>query len=113
MIAAGDLRDIIKIQEPVRVSDGSGGYDTTYVDVISKTYAKVVEDRSSSQVVADQDNINNSVHFKIRYRPVLFLKIGNRLIWRNFIFTINNIKIDYLRTEIDIFVNSDMETSER
>ena len=113
MINAGDLREIIKIQEPQRVSNGSGGYTTTYIDVIPKTYAMVVEERSNPKEIANQENINNYIHFKIRYRPIDFIKLGYRIVWRGFNFTINNIKIDVMRTEIDIFVNSEIETSAR
>lgn len=113
MISAGELREIIAIQKPERTPNGSGGYDTVYIDVIPKTYAKVVEKRSNSDLVADQDNIKNYVHFRIRYRPLNFLKLGYRVIWRGFVFTINNIKVDPLRTEINIFASIEIETSER
>jgi len=113
MIEAGELREIIKIQQPVRIADGSGGFETTYNNIITKTYAKVVEETSKSVVVADQDNIYNKVHFRIRYRPIKHLKLGYRLVWRDFNFTINNIKVDPFRTSISILVSSDMETSER
>ena len=113
MIAAGELRDIIKIQEAQRVSDGSGGYETTFVDVISKTYAKVVEERSNGNLIANKEDIINTISFVIRYRPVEFLKVGYRIVWRGFNYTINNIKVDRLRTTISVYCNAEMETSER
>lgn len=113
MISAGELRDVIKIQQPIRVQTDSGGFTTTYVDIISKTYAKVVEERSNGVVTASQEDIINYLHFKIRYRPNNFIENGYRLVWRGFNFTINNIKVDTLRTEINIFVNAEIETSER
>lgn len=113
MVRAGELREILKVQRPTRVSNGSGGFTTTYSDIIERTYAKVVEERSTPEMIGGQENINNYVHFRIRYRPVIAIKIADRLVWRGFNFIVNNIKVDPLRTYIDIYVNSEMETSIR
>jgi len=113
MIPAGELREIIKVQRPARVSNGSGGFTTTYDDLLQRTHAKVVEERSNPQLIANQEDIVNYVHFAIRYRPDIPIKNADRLVWRGFNFIINNIKVDPLRTQIDIYVNSEMETSER
>lgn len=112
MISAGSLREKLLIERPVRVANGSGGFDTTYEEVLN-TFAMVVEERSNPELMANQENIINYVHFRIRYRPVIFIKIGDRLVWRGFNFTVNNSKVDPLRTQIDIYVNSEMETSQR
>lgn len=112
MLKAGELREKIIVQRPVRVQDNTGGFDTTYTTLLN-TFAKVVEERSNPDLVANQENISNYVHFKIRYRPIVPLKIADRLVWRGFNFTVNNIKVDPLRTSIDIYVNQQMETSER
>lgn len=112
MLRAGELRERLKVQRPTRTANGSGGMATTYTDILC-TNAMVVEERSNPDLIANQENIINYVHFKIRFRPKVFLKIGDRLVWRGFNFTVNNIKVDPLRTSIDIYVNSEMETSER
>ena len=112
MILAGELREFINFSRAVRVSNGSGGFVTTYGSILD-TYAVVVEDRSNPQLIANQENIVNYVHFKIRYRPDLAIVNGDRLMWRDFPFIVNNIKVDPLRTQIDIFCNSEIETSER
>ena len=112
MIRAGELREKIQIQRPVRVANDSGGFDTVY-ETILNTFAMVVEDRSNPNLVASQENIYNYVHFKIRYRPEIFLKIADKIDWRGNNFIVNNIKVDYLRTQIDIYVNSDIESSQR
>ena len=109
---AGELREKVTVKRPVRTPDGSGGMDTAY-DTILNSFAKVVEERSDPRMIANQEDIINYVHFAIRYRPQVFIKIGDRLVWRSFNFTVNNIKVDPLRTRIDIFVNTEMETSER
>lgn len=111
-IPAGELREKLFFQKPVRVSNGSGGQTTTYETYLN-TFAKVVEERSNPQLIGSQENAVNYVHFKIRYRPDFPVKNADRLVWRGFNFTVNNIKVDPLRTQIDIYVNSEIETSER
>lgn len=112
MISAGRLRDKIDISRPIRTPIGGGAYDTTY-DPILSTYSQVNELRSDPTQLAGQDNIYNFVSFKMRYRPEVFIKNGDRLTWRGNVFTVNNIKVDYLRTFIEIFVSSEIETSQR
>ncbi len=111
-ILAGELRDKLVFSRSARVPNGSGGGEFIYTPFLN-TFAAVVEDRSTPQVIASQENTIDYVHFKLRYRPDLPVKNGDRLTWRGFNFTVNNIKVDPLRTQIDIYVNSEIETSER
>ena len=112
MILAGELREKLNFSRSVRVPNGSGGFTTTYNSFLN-TFAAIVEERSNPQLIASQENTVNQVHFKIRYRPDFPVKNADRMTWRGFIFTVNNIKVDPLRTQIDIYCNSEMETSER
>lgn len=112
MIKSGELREKLLIERPTRTPIGGGAYETTYTTVLN-TFAKIVEERSNPQEIANQENIINYVHFKIRYRPVSPIQIGDRMTWRGFFFIVNNIKVDPLRTSIDLYVNSEMETSDR
>ena len=112
MIKAGELREKISFSRATRVGNGSGGFITTYESFLD-TFATVVEERSNPQLIASQENTVNQVHFKIRYRPDFPVKNADRMTWRGFNFTVNNIKVDPLRTQIDIFCNSEMETSQR
>lgn len=112
MILAGELRDKLNFSRATRVSNGSGGFTTTYNSFLD-TFAAVVEDSSNPQLIAGQENIINYVHFKLRYRPDFPVLNADRMTWRGFIFTVNNIKVDQLRTQIDIYCNSEIETSER
>lgn len=112
MLRAGELREKISIDRPTRVPIGGGAYDTTYINFLN-TFAMVVEERSNPELIANQENIKNYVHFKIRYRPEIYIKISDRLTWRGFYFIVNNIKVSALRSQIDIYVNSEMETSSR
>lgn len=113
MIQAGKLRECLTVQKPTRTQNASGGPVTTYVDLWCNVRAMVVEERSNPAEIANQENIKNYVHFRLRYRPCDYLNNGDRIVWRGFNFTINNIKVDPLRTQIDIYVNSEMETSSR
>lgn len=112
MIKAGELREKLTFSRGTKVSNGSGGYTTTYASFL-ETFAAVVEERSNPQLIGSQENAVNYVHFKLRYRPDFPVKNADRITWRGFIFTVNNIKVDPLRTKIEIFCNSEMETSER
>lgn len=112
MILSGELREKLNFSRSVRVPNGSGGFVTDYVSFLD-TFAAIVEERSNPQLIANQENIVNYVHFKIRYRPDFPVLNSDRMTWRGFMFTVNNIKVDPLRTQIDIYCNSEMETSER
>lgn len=112
MIRAGELRDKIIIQRPIRVSNGSGGYDTTYETII-ETFAKVIERNPRNEFEGGQMDLKTLVEFVIRYRPDN-INIGDRIVWRGFNFTVaNSMKVDPLRRYITITTVSEMETSER
>lgn len=111
-IFAGELREKLEFSRPTRTPNGSGGFTTEYVPFLN-TFAAIIEERSNPQLIANQENIVNYVHFKIRYRPDFPVLNADRMTWRGFIFTVNNIKVDTLRTQIDIYCNSEMETSQR
>lgn len=112
MILAGELREKLNFSRAVRVPNGSGGFTTTYNSFLD-TFATIVEERSSPQLIASQENIVNYVHFKMRYRPDFPVLNADRMTWRGFIFTVDNILVKELRTEIHIYCNSEMETSSR
>src|SRR5690606_30091330 len=112
MIKAGELREKILIERVTRTPIGGGASDAEY-ETILNTFAMVVEERSNPEKVANQQNIINYVHFLIKYRPEIYNKIADRITWRDFTFIINNIKVSSLRSQIDIYVNSEMETSKR
>lgn len=111
-IRAGELREKVVFQEPVRTSNGSGGYITTYEDRLN-TYSKVTEISSNPDLIASQENVKQLVKFTIRYRPVIPIKNAWKCVWRGFEFIVDNIKVDPLRTKIEITTHSEMETSER
>lgn len=112
MIKAGKLREKITFQQPVRMSNDSGGYTTTYTTVL-ETFAAVEEVSSNPLLIAGQENVDNRVRITIRYRPVIPIQNGYRAVWRGFNFVVNSIKVDPMRTKIEFFVDSEMETSDR
>lgn len=110
---AGELRELITVQKPTRVQNPSGGYSTEYTDILKGTYAKVTEVSASSEIIASQEDITSLVEFVIRYRPTE-IKIGYRILWRDFIFTVaKQMKVDFLRTAITITAKSEIETTLR
>lgn len=112
MIRAGELREKLSFSRVTRIPNGSGGFTNTYTSFLN-TFAAIVEERSNPQLIGSQENVVSYVHFKLRYRPDFPVKNADRMTWRGFVFTVNNIKVDPLRTQIDIFCNSEIETSER
>lgn len=111
-ISAGSLREKVIFQEPIRVSNGSGGFETTYEEVLD-TFASVKEVRSNPYLIANLEDIDQLVKITIRYRPVIPILNGYRAVWRGFNFIVNDIKVDPLRTKIEILVHSEIETSSR
>jgi len=111
-ITAGELREKISFSRAGRISNGSGGFITTY-EVFKSTFASVVQERSNPQLIANQENIVDYVHFKLRYNSDFPVINSDRLTWRGWHFIVNNIKVDPLRTQIDIYCNSEIETSGR
>lgn len=109
---AGELRERITIKRPVREQNETGGTKTTY-DVIVRTYASVTEVVPSSEVIASQENLKTLVRIKIRFRPT-HIKIGDIIEWRGFTYKVaSSMKVDTLRTTIEITAVSQMETTKR
>jgi len=112
VLKAGDLREKITFYEPIRVKGVSLDYTTTYTEVLS-TFAKVDEIRSLPNADNGQEDIRQFLKVLIRYRPDLSILNGYKAEWRGFTFIVNNIKVDPLRTSIEIMIVSEIETSER
>lgn len=112
ILKAGDLREKILFKRPVRVPNGSGGYTTTYIDILS-TFASVTEISSDPALIASQENIKQVIKILIRYRPIAAIKIADLVRWRGIEFVVNNMKVDIMRTYIEFQLTSIMETSQR
>ena len=112
ILKAGDLREKILFKRPVRVSNGSGGYTTTYTDILN-TFASVTEISSDPALIAQQENIRQVIRILIRYRPIAAVKIADLIKWRGVEFVVNNMKVDVMRTYIEFQLTATMETSQR
>jgi len=111
-LKAGSLREKIIFKRPVRASNGSGGYDTSYNEILS-TYASVEEISSDPSLIASQENISQVVKIYIRYRPIINVKNGDVVFWRDFEFVVNNIKVDIFRTYIEFTLTTIIDNSNR
>jgi SPP1 family predicted phage head-tail adaptor len=112
ILKAGDLREKIVFKRPVRVSNGSGGYTTTYTDILN-TFASVSELSSDPTLIASQENIKQVIKVLIRYRADIAVKIADIILWRGFEFVVSNMKADVMRTYIEFQLTATMETSIR
>jgi SPP1 family predicted phage head-tail adaptor len=111
-LKAGKLREVLVIETPERTKTDSGGAITTYVPKYT-VRAAVNEIRSDPTLIASQEDIVQVVSFLIRYRPSIFIVNGDRLLWREKVFTVNNLKVDALRTSIELLCTSEINTSQR
>lgn len=112
MVLAGELKERVVFYEPIRVQDASGDFVTTYAEILN-TYAKVVQSKSLPNTENGKETIINYLTIIIRYREDLAILNGFKAVWRNNDFIVNNIKVDSLRTGIEITVIADIETSDR
>jgi len=111
-LLAGILREKILFKRATRVSDGAGGFTTTYTTILN-TFANVTEVSSDPSLIASQENIKQVIKILIRYRTDVPIKIADVAVWRNNEFVVNNIKVDPFRTYIEFQLTSTIETSER
>lgn len=81
MLGAGKLKEQIAISTPTSVSDGAGGFETTFTPILT-TYAEVTPVSVSNDLIAQGADIIDAYNVKIRYRQDVFIKKGDRLIWR-------------------------------
>jgi len=112
ILKAGDLREKITFKRPIRVSNGSGGFTTTYTDILN-TFASVTEMSSDPALIAQQENIKQVIKILIRYRSDIAVKIADIILWRGFEFVVSNMKADIMRTYIEFQLTATMETSIR
>lgn len=110
-IAAGRLKEIAAVQRPVRTPNGSGGFETTYTDVLNPMYCDVRQITPSADVIASQENFIQPFVFVARYRTDIVLEIGDRITWRSRHFTLLGFKWDINRTELIITAKTESETT--
>lgn len=112
MIRAGRLKEIAVVQRPVRVKTASGGFTTTYQDVLNPMYCDVQLKQPSTDVIAAQENWIQPFVFVARHRTDIVLEIGDRIVWRSRHFVLTGFKWDINRTELIITAKTDNETTD-
>lgn len=111
MRVAGRLREIAVVQRPTRVSNGSGGWTTTYADVLNPMHCDVKQKSVSADMIASQQAMIQPFEFVTRYRPDLTLEIGDRITWRGRKFSLISFRWDVMRTKLIITASTDNETT--
>lgn len=112
MIKAGELREKVMFQRQESIKKDSGGSNFDYTTYLN-TFAKVVEETSKGDVSDNRVSISNTLKLIIRFRPGVNIQNGDKVLWRGLEFIVDNLKVDPLRTSIEMNINSHVETSKR
>lgn len=103
MRTAGRLKELAKIQRPIRERNGSGGFKTTgYEDVVSKMYCDVKQLVPSTDVIASKAVMLQPFQFTCRLNPEVVIQIGDSIVWRERKFSILGFNWDINRTTLTI-----------
>lgn len=111
MIRSGALKEIAVVQRPERVQNDSGGWVTSYVDVLNPMYCNVTQERVSTDMIASQQNMIQPFTFEARYRTDVVFEIGDRIVWRDRNFSLIGFRWDINRTKLIITATTDNEST--
>lgn len=75
--------------------------------------AQVTEVRSSTDIIAQQQNITQLLKVKLRYNPEVTILNGDFIEWRSYRFTNLSFKVDPLRRYIEVMAFSEIESTDR
>ena len=106
------MREKIVIQKQKRVRVGAG-YETTWETFYSPKSVDVEETSPSIEMLAGQENVSSIIKIKMRYNPEVYVKNGDRIIWRGFNFNSMKFVVDRVKRWIYIFAVAEMETTDR
>ena len=110
-IASGRLKEIAIVQRPERTQNASGGFTTTYVDVLNPMYCDVIQGQPSDDVIARQEDFIQPFRFVTRYRTDIVFEIGDRIVWRGRNFVLLGFQWGVNRTTLSITAKTDNETT--
>ena len=79
MTAAGQLRERVIIEQPVRTPDGAGGADVTW-EVLASVWAEVVTLAGTEAMLGARDEARQAHRITIRFRDDVTAQM--RLSWR-------------------------------
>jgi SPP1 family predicted phage head-tail adaptor len=77
--AAGQLRERVIIERPVRTADGAGGADVTW-ETLATVWAEVMALGGTEHVLAERDEARGPHRITIRFRGDVTAEM--RLVWR-------------------------------
>lgn len=110
-IAAGRLKEIAAVQRPQRVQKPSGGWTTTYADVLNPMYCDVRQMQPSADMIASQETLMQPFQFVTRYRTDIVFEIGDRITWRGRYFALKGFDWDINRTQLTITAVAENEST--
>lgn len=99
---------VIQTQDP-----NTGDNINSEVVYYSPKAAQVTENRSSVDIIVQQQNITQLLKVKLRYNPQIEILNGDFISWRTYRFTNLSFKVDPLRRWVEIMAFSEIETTDR
>lgn len=112
MLHAGELKEKIQLVRSTKIPNESGG--ATFSDIVYlNTFAKIKEISSNPELIGQGEIVQNSILATIRYRTDVEIINGDKMIWREFSFTLNNFKVDPWRTQIEMSLSFESGTANR
>jgi head-tail adaptor len=113
MIKAGELREKIDFERKTVTKLDNGDLASEWNPLLS-TFAKVTEKSGGYSYETGTVNGRSRIEVMIRYRPEIFIKIGDRVKWRYFTWIVENSPVvDPLRTKITFMATMALDTSQR
>tara|TARA_R110000868_G_scaffold12110_7_gene58721 strand:- start:14429 stop:14752 length:324 start_codon:yes stop_codon:yes gene_type:complete len=87
--AAGQLRERVTIERPMRVSDGTGGESVSWAE-LGEVWAQVVSLTGSEVTQAERDEARGRFTVTIRHREDV--SAAMRLVWRGKVLNIRSLR---------------------
>ena len=81
MLGAGKHKEQLVFSKPERISNGSGGFETTYVPYLT-TLGDTIHKGVSNDLIAQGLDLIETFEAKIRYRQDHIISVGHRVSWR-------------------------------
>ncbi len=102
MTQIGSRRKYITIQSPVQISDGKGGFTSTYESIATDIKAKITTLRSDESIVAMATQGYQIHNINIRYRTGIHSKCRILMDGRYFAIIGSPINVNMKNRELDI-----------
>lgn len=106
-------REKVTFQRQVRTTDANGEPTTEWVTFYQPAAVKLTEVSPSLDIIAQQENVSMFVNINMRYNPEIEIKLGDRILWREFTLHSIRTKTDRVKRKVEILCTSEIETSDR